>query len=265
MSVDFAHNSMTWSERQIVAEYAASGELQPAEETILTLLRGELADMRMLDIGVGAGRTMLHFAPAVRQYWGIDYSAAMIAACERRRPIGASHITLSVCDARAMGGFPDGFFDFICFSYNGIDYVSHRDRLAIFAEVKRIGAAGALFCFSSHNLQDLRHFSFSAQWGGSLGPTAASLRAWCALRFRHNRIFSLKKLRRLPYAAINDGVHGNRLLTYYVKPAEQLEQLAPFFEDVRAFRSSDGAMLQSLDDLRAAEDPWIYYLCRIRK
>jgi ubiquinone/menaquinone biosynthesis C-methylase UbiE len=36
--------------------------------------------MKMLDIGVGDGRTTMHFAQAAEEYWAIDYSQVMIAA-----------------------------------------------------------------------------------------------------------------------------------------------------------------------------------------
>ena len=265
MDADLANNSKVWSDSEIVAEYESAVGLQPPESAILAQLRSRLAGMKMLDIGVGAGRTMLHFAPAVQQYCGIDYSAAMISACRRRRPRNVSHITLLVCDARAMTPFPNGFFDFIYFSYNGIDYVSHQDRVAIFAEVKRIGAPGGFFCFSSHNLQDLQHLRMKIRKGGGLVGTITNVTRWATLRFRHNRILSLTRLRRLPYALINDGAHRNRLLTYYIRPADQIEQLAPFFRDIQAFRLSDGARLRDADELYAVEDPWIYYLCRVRK
>jgi ubiquinone/menaquinone biosynthesis C-methylase UbiE len=40
--------------------------------------------MKMLDIGVGRGRTTMHFAQAAEEYWAIDYSEEMIAACRER-------------------------------------------------------------------------------------------------------------------------------------------------------------------------------------
>jgi hypothetical protein len=54
-----------------VLEFAAYGGLKDWEEPILELLRSEgLAEMRMLDLGVGGGRTTVHFAPAARDYHG---------------------------------------------------------------------------------------------------------------------------------------------------------------------------------------------------
>jgi SAM-dependent methyltransferase len=233
-------NSSVWRDDAIVAEYARASALQAPEETILYQLKSRLPSMRMLDIGVGAGRTMLHFAPRVREYWGVDCSPVMIAACALRRP-RADNVRLAVCDARAMAEFPDNFFDFVLFSYNGIDYVPHRDRLDIFAEIRRVSAVDGLFCFSSHNLQHL-------PLNGS--KTVGNLRR-------------LKRLRSWPYALVNDGVHGGRLLTYYVNPAEQLKQLAPYYKDVKVFRL-DGASVGDENSLASVDDCWLYYLCAIR-
>jgi ubiquinone/menaquinone biosynthesis C-methylase UbiE len=66
-------NLRTWK-KQDIDEYAASTELQPPEKAILARLRDRLRQMKMLDIGVGGGRTMMHFAQAAEEYWAIDYS-----------------------------------------------------------------------------------------------------------------------------------------------------------------------------------------------
>jgi ubiquinone/menaquinone biosynthesis C-methylase UbiE len=109
MSLFALENATVWQSADIVAEYAGFDHLQAPERTILALLRNCLSGSRMLDIGVGAGRTMLHFAPLVREYWGIDYSPTMIAASNARWPVGLAHVSLEVCDARAMTIFPNGF------------------------------------------------------------------------------------------------------------------------------------------------------------
>ena len=40
----------------------------------------------MLDIGVGTGRTTMHFAGLVKEYVGVDYSSALIQACPEKIP-----------------------------------------------------------------------------------------------------------------------------------------------------------------------------------
>jgi ubiquinone/menaquinone biosynthesis C-methylase UbiE len=59
-------------------------ELQSLEKAILDTLKDQLPQMKMLDIGVGGGRTTLHFAQAAEEYWAIDYSDEMIAACRKK-------------------------------------------------------------------------------------------------------------------------------------------------------------------------------------
>lgn len=59
-------NLRTWK-KQDIDEYAASTELQPPEKAILDRLRDQLRQMKMLDIGVGGGRTTMHFAQAAEE------------------------------------------------------------------------------------------------------------------------------------------------------------------------------------------------------
>src|ERR1041385_7806991 len=79
-------NECTFERERVVRAYEQENELQKPEEVVLTMLKDRLKDMRMLDIGVGAGRTTFHFAPRVKEYIGIDYSQKMIEACKRRFP-----------------------------------------------------------------------------------------------------------------------------------------------------------------------------------
>ena len=73
-----------WEINGIVKEYASKMFLFKSEETVLELLKPTLQGMKMLDVGVGAGRTTIYFAPLVHKYVGIDYSAKMITACKNK-------------------------------------------------------------------------------------------------------------------------------------------------------------------------------------
>ena len=126
--------------------------LQKPEETILNDLRADLPNMRMLDIGVGAGRTAQFFAPLTKEYFGVDYSSSMIKRCQQRFTEKSGKIMFEVADARSLSSFRDSYFDFVFFSFNGIDSVNHEDRLAIFREIRRVTKDGGIFCFSTHNL-----------------------------------------------------------------------------------------------------------------
>ena len=97
-------NEYTFERERVVRAYEQENELQKPEEVVLTMLKDRLKDMRMLDIGVGAGRTTFHFAPLVKEYIGVDYSHKMIEACKRRFPERAD--SFRVCDARSMSVLP---------------------------------------------------------------------------------------------------------------------------------------------------------------
>jgi ubiquinone/menaquinone biosynthesis C-methylase UbiE len=77
---------------------------------------------------------------------GIDYSEEMIDACKKRFSDYSSHISFKVCYVRSMKMFDENTFDFILFSFNGIDLISHNERLKAFDEIKRIGKPGSCFC-----------------------------------------------------------------------------------------------------------------------
>lgn len=255
-------NQKTYAAPSIVRHYAALSKLQPAEQTIFNVLQERLSDMQMLDIGVGGGRTTLHFAEATSGYIGIDQSAEMIAACQQR--FASENRAFACCDARMMSQFAENTFDFILFSFNGIDYVSHADRLRILQEVCRVGKPGGYFCFSSHNLQAMeREFDWRNQF--SCNPITAYSNLVMLLLLRgFNRTIRPKQLNALTHAVIRDESHNFRLQTYYVRPQEQLRQLAADFKDVKIYSWSNGLEITDLDADNANSDLWLYYLCVIR-
>ena len=132
-------NQKTYASAGIVWYYIQLSLLQPAEKTVLDRFKDQLSTMSLLDIGIGGGQTTQHFAPLAKAYTGIDYSAEMIVACQQKFSGVLPPASLNVGDARDMSQFADNTFDFILFSFNGIDYVSHYDRLRIFSRVKQGG------------------------------------------------------------------------------------------------------------------------------
>ncbi len=94
--------------------------LYPAEASVIERFDGSWPSIRMLDIGIGAGRTTAHFAPLAGEYVGVDYGAAFVEHC--REVFGESEsVRFSVADAREFDTLGLGRFDFILFSFNGID------------------------------------------------------------------------------------------------------------------------------------------------
>jgi ubiquinone/menaquinone biosynthesis C-methylase UbiE len=253
-------NQKTYASASIIWYYQQLKELQPAEQMILERLP---LGLKMLDIGVGAGRTTKHFYPRTAQYQGIDNSAAMIAACRKRFPSSAEK-TFTVCDARDMSCFAANSFDFILFSFNGIDYVSQSDRLRILDEIYRIGKPGSMFCFSSHNLQGFeRLLDLNAQW--SFNPIATYTNLMMAFLLRMlNPTLKIKDLKKLSHTIIKDESHNFRLNTYYIRPQDQVRQLEANFRDIQVFSWRNNQELVTEEERSSNTDLWLYYLCTVK-
>ena len=259
-------NIFIYRKPDVVESYFQKTNLQAPERTILNLLKGSLSEMTMLDIGVGGGRTTLHFAKLVSKYVAIDYSKEMIASCNKRYPQKSNNISFKVCDVRSMKIFEDNTFDFILFSFNGIDSISHSDRLKAFKEIQRVGKPGAHFCFSANNLlYSPRLFGFK-HWL-SLHPKrmARNIFIWWKLRFVHNKGMDIKKHKYSQYAIFNDGAHNFQMQNYHIKPIEQIKQLKEddYFKDVGVYSLTSGREIKSEMELKSIEDPWLYYFCVI--
>jgi ubiquinone/menaquinone biosynthesis C-methylase UbiE len=252
-------NIKTYAKASIVWHYQQLNALQPAEQILIKHLSPAC---KMLDIGVGAGRTTKHFYPLTAEYLGIDNSVEMIEACRKRFP----HLlekTFQVGDAREMSCFADNLFDVIMFSFNGIDYVSHDDRLRILAEVHRVGKPGAMFCFSSHNLQGFEKLiDLKSQWSFNPITTYTNLVMLGLLRVL-NPTLNSKALKRLSHAIIKDESHNFRLNTYYIRPQEQIAQLERKFSNIQVHSWQNTQELVSEAERSINTDMWLYYFCTI--
>jgi SAM-dependent methyltransferase len=255
-------NLTTYENAAVVGEYATADELQPAERAAISMLGDALRNMKMLDVGVGGGRTTVHFSPLVREYTGVDYSRAMIDACAKRFPELAARNAFHVCDARAMDIFPDGVFDFVLFSFNGIDYVSAEDRLRILNEVARVSRNGARFLFSTHNLNSDAGISFVRSEGDGIREIVR--KSVDGVRFRMMNRGWQRKREQSGHMVLNDGAHDFGLKTLYIKASAQTEQLRNAgFTGIRII-ARNGDALDSAQAERSA-DPWLHYLATVTK
>lgn len=260
----FEHNYRAYKTKRIVHHYSQLSQLQPAEQTVLNLLKDTWSSIKMLDIGIGGGRTTQHFSSIVQEYTGIDYSEEMIAACKKRFPLASQSVTFEVADARDMRQFQDNSFDFILFSFNGIDVLSHHDRLKVLKEVSRVGKPGGYFFFSSHNLQAIeQEFNWQNQISFNPLKTYVDLTMFAFLRF-FNRSISPKQLKYSSHEVIQDDSHNFRLKQFYVRPQEQLDQLKADFEDIEIYSWKSGLEFMTQAELNVNSDMWLYYLCKIR-
>lgn len=258
-----SQNLKTYESHGIVQHYAQLQQLQAAEAIILDQLNDQLPRMKMLDMGVGGGRTTKHFAKVVGEYIGIDYSAEMIGACQQRFAGSMAPDSFAVCDVRDMSCFPDNTFDFILFSFNGIDYIEHCDRLQVLKEIQRIGKPGGYFCFSTHNLQGMEHvFNWRSHLSCNPVSTYIDLVMWALLR-GFNRSISFQQLRTAAHAMIRDEPHNFRLRTYHIRPQDQIDQLATGFKNINVYSWQHGTEV-STNDLSSNLEMWLYYFCIIQ-
>ena len=257
MALDLT-NKKCFESTDIIRSYSGQTHLQKPEKTILNSLKNELNDMNMLDLGVGCGRTTIHFAKLVKEYFGVDYSKHMIEACKKRFP-EEEKISFKVADARSLREFKDDYFDLVLFSFNGLDYINHKDRIKALEEIKRVLKNGGLFVFSTHNLNCLNKL-YSIYYS----PNTIKL-SWQILRYLILILLngSPKKLMKNEWVIINDGAHGFRSKTYYIKPQTQIQQLKKLhFIDIKLYSLDNGKEI-SASNLSEINDSWIYYLCRI--
>ncbi len=253
--VDIDLNHRTYNSPDVVLSFVLRRALQAPEARIRSLLAHRLGQMTMLDVGVGGGRTTRHFIGAVSEYVAIDYSPRMVWACRRR--FSQRRDSFLVGDARAMDLFPAGRFDFVLYSYNGIDYMDHGDRMRALAEIRRVTRSGGVVCLSSHNLRAVP----ASRWPPfTWNPLAylGALKHRLLLRML-NKPEVLKTLAERSHQIIRD---LPRTRTYYVSPVEQLRQLkAAGFSNVRIFGLRQGEEIGDVAQAERLPDPWLHYLC----
>ena len=252
-------NKQVYESDALARKYAEQQPLQPPEETILNIVLRELAPRRVLDLGVGGGRTTGQFSALAQEYVGIDYSERMVAACRARFTEESGKLEFHVADVRSMPMFADGHFDFVLFSYNGIDYISAATRGQALQEIRRVLRTDGYFAFSSHNLNSLKN-RLRWKWNRNLKATVSGL-LWLLQLRRHNP--GLGDLAAVEGVEVNDGALDFQLRTYYQQPKAQVAELRRVgFEDIRAFRLSDGRLIESELELDAIDEDWLYYVCR---
>lgn len=253
-------NKEAFESEEIIAYYKAYEGLQKPERTILGLLRPLLNDARVLDIGVGGGRTT-RFLTDAREYVGIDSSAGMIKVCQEKY-LGTANLRFLVCDVRDMRIFANERYDIILFSFNGIDYISHTDRLLALREIRRVCKTKGSFVFSSHNIHYApRHFRkfqvLPIRW-----PPWHHILA--NMKRRKLNPVSRSLTARDKYAIINDGAANWKIKsTYYIDPQYQITQLRDAgFNDVHIFSLNTGLEISTEKELEENRDFWLYYLCQ---
>lgn len=139
-----------YARADIVSHYQSVRGLLPPEKYLFG--RYVRAGMEVLDIGVGGGRTSAYLSTGAKRYLGIDYSAEMVAAAQRRHPM----LMFAQGDATDLSSLPDASFDAAIFSFNGLDCIpSDEGRIKALAEMRRVTRTKGVVIVSSHNARHL--------------------------------------------------------------------------------------------------------------
>lgn len=247
------HNLEVYLDGKVVSSYTRTTDLYSVEKIIIDNLRKEVKEGdRILDIGVGTGRTTPYLRQLSSNYIGVDYSKAMVDSAKKNFP----EAEFSEEDARDLSKYKDEEFDLVFFSFNGIDYIAHDDRLKAISEIARVLKRGKLFVFSTHNIH-YRHFDkLRFTYRGDIVR-----RAYYAFQNTINRLQNKKDhVYTNEYAIVTDPGHGYRLLTYYISPEAQLKQLADKgFSNTSLFDLKG----QTVSSSQISQDSsWLYYQTR---
>jgi len=128
------------------------------EEDVVTRLF--LPGRRVLDLGCGYGRTTVSLHRRGYDVVGADIVERMIQSAREAHP----EIDYRVMDACALA-FPDAAFDYVLFSFNGIDCILPESRrMQALREIQRILKPGGTLVFSSHNW--LPYLCMPRYWNG---------------------------------------------------------------------------------------------------
>jgi SAM-dependent methyltransferase len=247
------------------------GWIDAGEEAALPAIAPLVRSKRVLDIGVGAGRTVSLLALLTDEYTGVDFSEEMVAACKEQHP----DKDIRWGDARTLSDFGDGSFDFVFFSYNGIDTVDDDHRKDVFRAVHRVLDTDGIFMFGTYNKDGRLYAESPLQIHRPGQPWDRSLEAAARLLLRNGRDPS--RLRRRyrnwratrPQAIDSDGwgmdtlAHSDfKHIVHFTTLSRLREEVSAANFDIVQVYGSDTDHVPIGPDKQATTDRFLYVVAR---
>ena len=249
-------NQIVYESADVVRDYRHHQQLTKGERVLFTEHSDDFREKKVLDLGVGAGRTTPALAGMAAEYWGIDYSLAMVQACKDRFA-GVGNARFLQDDARSLSHCPDLYFDAAVFSFNGIDVVDIEGRKAVLEAVHRVLKPGGVFVFSFHNAGYLETL-YRYHWQKN------PLRWWANYQ-RQQKIKSIngpkEQYADKPHFSLKDGGEDFRLDICYMKPSYQQQMLAEAGYQLEQCVESLSGKALAPEDINASKACWLYYRC----
>lgn len=244
-------NLEIYREPVVARHYAEMVSLFPAEQRAIETIAACCIGLPVMDLGCGGGRLTTALLSISGDYVGIDYSPEMISTCQTRFP----HTRFEIGDARDLGAYPADHYGLVLFSFNGIDYLPHRDRIEALHQIRRVLRTNGIFLFSSHNIEFDRRDRQPA-----MRRLAGVVKDYIVdVRQGARPAYQLLRSRRRGYRAELLAASGKRLITYYIRFDEQLRQLQDTGFLCKSVYDSAGEMIEARATQRATS-PWLYYL-----
>src|SRR6266487_5256831 len=107
-------NKSAYARAEVVDWYDNLEFILAPEKVILEKVTPVIKDKKLLDIGIGGGRTTGFLLEISEDYAGIDYMPRCVEIVKRKYPAATIHC----CDARDLSAFSNETFDFVLFSLN---------------------------------------------------------------------------------------------------------------------------------------------------
>jgi len=234
---------MYYARPEVFEVYSKKARLTPAENQLFTKYFKDRG--RVLDLGCGCGRTTFHLCELGHEVIGIDIEPSYIRfAKEKAEKLGYSKVSFMLGDACDLSFFDENFFDYVLFSFNGIDMIHpYLRRQRCLQEVRRVLKKSGIFAFSSHNRL--------AMLGGLLFYEGRSpVKFFYQVRYILSHPSRVKLLLGMQRYALSD-----HMMTTFISPKEQVRELRTY-----GWSCLD-IIPHKVNGIPEIFSPWLYYVC----
>jgi SAM-dependent methyltransferase len=168
---------------------------------------------RLLDLGCGTARHLIHFASRGFEVTGVDLSEEMLAVARSKMARAGVRADLIHADITDLAALPDGAFDYAISMFSTIGMLRSAGRLAAIREARKKLKRGGLLAVHVHN-----RFFDTLNLGGIYWLIGSYLRGLIAPGFEiGDKVFPNYR-----------GVRGMRLHLFSLRETEALLKRAGF-------------------------------------